>query len=90
MARRLGAKILVIHGDRSFEKSGLNDREYYDRFGILSRIAREYGVTLAQENVNAFPQPGLRLYTEYAGIFKRRRKLCAGCEAGRPLGKGSL
>ncbi len=26
MARRLGAKILVIHGDRSFEKSGLNDR----------------------------------------------------------------
>ena len=32
----------------------LNDREYYDRFGILSRIAREYGVTLAQENVNAF------------------------------------
>ena len=54
MARRLGAEILVIHGDRSFEKSGLNDREYYDRFGILSRIAREYGVTLAQENVNAF------------------------------------
>ena len=43
-----------FHGDRSFEKSGLNDREYYDRFGILSRIAREYGVTLAQENVNAF------------------------------------
>ena len=54
MARRLGAEVLVIHGDRSFEKSGLNDREYYDRFGILSRIAREYGVTLAQENVNAF------------------------------------
>lgn len=36
------------------KKAGLNDREYYDRFGILSRIAREYGVTLAQENVNAF------------------------------------
>ena len=49
MARRLGAEILVIHGDRSFEKSGLNDREYYDRFGILSRIAREYGVTLLRK-----------------------------------------
>ena len=53
-ARRLGAEILVIHGDRSFEKSGLDDREYFERFGALSRIAREYGVTLAQENVNAF------------------------------------
>lgn len=54
MARRLGAEIVVIHGDRSFEKSGLDDRQYYDRFGALSRIAGEYGVTLAQENVNAF------------------------------------
>lgn len=54
MAQRLEAEILVIHGDRSFEKSGLNDQEYYDRFRILSRVAREYGVTLAQENVNAF------------------------------------
>ena len=54
MARRLGAEIVVIHGDRSFEKSGLDDRRYYDRFGALSRIAGEYGVTLAQENVNAF------------------------------------
>lgn len=54
MAQRLGAEIVVIHGDRSFEKSGLSDREYYDRFGALSQIAGKYGVTLAQENVNAF------------------------------------
>lgn len=54
MAQRLGAEILVIHGDRSFEKSGLSDEQYYDRFGRLSRIAAKYGVILAQENVNAF------------------------------------
>lgn len=53
-AQRLGAKIVVIHGDRTFEKSGLDDRQYYDRFGALSRVAAQYGVILAQENVNAF------------------------------------
>lgn len=48
-ARRLGAPLLVLHGDR--RDSPLPEEEYFRRFGILSDDARCWGVTLAQENV---------------------------------------
>lgn len=53
-AARLGARILVLHGDRSLEKSGLTEIQYFDRFAQLSQRARQYGITLAQENVNLY------------------------------------
>ncbi len=53
-AARLGAKIIVIHGDRKTAANGISDEEYFEKFAELSKIANEYGVTLAQENVNAF------------------------------------
>jgi sugar phosphate isomerase/epimerase len=53
-AHRLGAQILVLHGDRNPEKSGLTEPEYFERFAQLARRGKRYGITLAQENVNAF------------------------------------
>ncbi len=48
----LGADIVVIHGAR--DKSTIDDEAKFERFGIMARQAREYGVTLAQENVVEF------------------------------------
>lgn len=53
-AARLGAEILVLHGDRCPEKSGLTEEDYFDRFAQLARRGRRFGVTLAQENVNLY------------------------------------
>lgn len=54
VAARLGAQILVLHGDRNPEKSGLTEIEYFERFAKLAQRGKRYGVVLAQENVNCF------------------------------------
>ncbi len=45
----LGAKILVLHGDRA-DRTNCDDR-YFDRYHRLYTAAKEAGITLAQENV---------------------------------------
>lgn len=45
----LGAEVLVFHGDNPGDWP--SEEEAFDRFGKLALIGREYGVTLAQENV---------------------------------------
>lgn len=51
-AAALGAKFVIIHGDR--EISPIDEKEYFERFSRLFIIAKEYGVILLQENVNLF------------------------------------
>lgn len=54
-ASALGAQILVIHGDRHTEKTGgITDEEYFEKFARLSILGEQYGITVAQENVNLF------------------------------------
>lgn len=48
-ANLLGAKILVFHGDR--RDSNCPDERYFERFHRLFRLGKEFGVTVAQENV---------------------------------------
>ncbi|MBQ7800123.1 MAG: sugar phosphate isomerase/epimerase [Oscillospiraceae bacterium] len=45
----LGAKILVLHGDRA-DRTNCDER-YFDRYHRLYTAAKEAGITLAQENV---------------------------------------
>ena len=45
----LGAKILVLHGDRA-DRTNCDER-YFDRYHRLYTAAKEQGVVLAQENV---------------------------------------
>lgn len=45
----IDASILVFHGDRL--ASTLEDEKYYERFAILRDLGKEYGVIVAQENV---------------------------------------
>lgn len=45
----LGAEILVLHGDR--KDSTLPDERYFERYARLSRLGREYGILIGQENV---------------------------------------
>lgn len=47
---KLGAKIFVLHG--AILSSKCTAEHYFKQFRLLSEAGREYGVTVAQENVN--------------------------------------
>ncbi len=51
-AATIGARFINLHGDKKFGK--LENEEYFERFGILAEDAKSFGVTLCQENVNAY------------------------------------
>lgn len=51
-AKRLGADKVVLHGMQDRFSAAVDAAEYCRRFAMLARRAREYGVTLLQENVN--------------------------------------
>lgn len=48
-ARNVGAKLVVLHGAPKFIK--LENEKYFERFHKLDNVAREFGIVLAQENV---------------------------------------
>ncbi len=52
----LGADVLVLHGAKP---PCLEDRLCFERFGIMHRLGREYGVLAAQENVWKFRSESL-------------------------------
>lgn len=70
-AATLGAKLIVLHGDRRFpENGGIPNKEYFERYYILSQTAKTFGVTVAQENVNMFRSQSpifLKEMREYLG-----------------------
>lgn len=47
---RLGAKVFVVHG--AILSSKCTPEHYFRQFRLLSEVGREYGVTVAQENVS--------------------------------------
>lgn len=49
VANYLGADIVVLHGDRLTLK--ISDQEYFERYAKLYEDAKQYGITLVQENV---------------------------------------
>lgn len=53
-ANQLGAKIFVLHGEREPERSTITEEEYFSRYVAIYRLGQEYGITVAQENVNRF------------------------------------
>lgn len=70
-ANELGAKILVLHGDR--RGSNCSEERYFERFSRLARLGKEFGVTVAQENVERCRSGELS--------FLRRMKEALGMEA---------
>ena len=75
-AKRIGASILVLHGQR-LGAGSLSDMEYYERYHKLYRIGQTLGITVAQENVRQFRSSspdfikGMRdaLHNECAFVF---------------------
>lgn len=49
---RLGAKILIVHGMRTMKP--IPDEQYFERFGKIFSMGKEFGLTVAQENVSGF------------------------------------
>ena len=52
VAKLLGAKILVIHGD--WKNGVLKEKEYFRRYEMLMKAGQKHGVWVAQENVNRY------------------------------------
>lgn len=53
-AAKLGAKFLIMHGDRPCSLSKISAEEYCHRFMLIAQDAKKAGVTLLQENVNKY------------------------------------
>lgn len=53
-AATLGAKYLIMHGDRPCSLSKISAEEYCRRFMLIAEDAQKQGVTLLQENVNKY------------------------------------
>lgn len=70
IANKLGAKIVVLHGDLVNKMINITDKLYFERYRELSRCAQRYGVYLAQENVN--------LYKSQSPDFIRSMSKCLG------------
>lgn len=70
-ANNVGAKLIVLHGDRRFTQiGGIPDEEYFERYYKLAQTGRSMGVTVAQENVNMFRSQSpdfLRKMRKYLG-----------------------
>lgn len=49
----LGASILVLHG-RKCARRDIEDEEFFERYLALYALGKQFGVTVAQENVNLF------------------------------------
>ena len=71
-AGTLGAKLLVLHGQKGYQASKLADEEYVERYLRLYRLGKTFGITVAQENVNQFR-------SENPAFLERMRRL-AGAE----------
>ena len=52
-AKRLGAQIVVLHGQK-IGSGSLSDKEYYERYHELYKMGQTVGITVAQENVRQF------------------------------------
>lgn len=85
-ANQLGAKIMVLHGERDPVRSTITEEEYFDRYAELFRLGRQNGIIVAQENVNRFrsESPSFisrmrkSLGTECAFVFDVKQAVRAG------------
>lgn len=69
-ANHIGARILVLHGQRDYMLSKLSEQEYFERYALLYEAGRHCGIQVAQENVNRFrsEDPGfVRRMRDYLG-----------------------
>lgn len=66
----LGAEIFVLHGN----KVTGNNELYFERFAMLSDIGREFGVTVAQENVSRCTSRSLDFLREMKNTLGDRAK----------------
>lgn len=66
----LGAGVFVLHGNKA---AGNNDL-YFERFEMLADTAREFGVTVAQENVSRCTSRSLGFLKEMKGKLGRKAK----------------
>jgi sugar phosphate isomerase/epimerase len=84
-ARKLGAKVVVFHGDR--REGHLSEEEHCRRLKYLCRVAADEGVCLAQENVSrcrSFSAEAIRQMRRLGGgeikfVLDIKQALRAGC-----------
>lgn len=87
-AAELGARLVVLHGDRRMpEMGGIPNEEYFERYYKLAQTGRKMGVDLGQENVNMFRSQSpafVKQMREYLGkdasfVFDIKQAVRAGC-----------
>ncbi len=88
-ANGLGAEILVLHGQNMRGRySGVAEEAYFERYLALFELGRQYGVTVAQENVDGFRSADpvfiarmqKSLGERCAFVFDAKQAVRAGCD----------
>ncbi len=74
IAAALGAKYIILHGDRPHGK--LSDEEYCDRFMLLNQETKKNGVTVLQENVANFRSGDAEFLRSMRNILKDDVEFC--------------
>lgn len=67
----LGASILVLHGKKIDKCNNLNEENYFEHYARLFELGKNFGVTVAQENVNL-------LCSDNPTFIQNMRKYCGG------------
>ena len=82
----LGSEIFVFHGDR--KESEICDCEYFERFAQLRDIGKEFGIKVAQENVQRCKSGSLEflknmvkyLHNDVALVFDNKQAVRSGID----------
>lgn len=69
-AKKLGSKIIVLHGDLANKAINISDELYFERYKTLYRCARKHGIYLAQENVNLYKSQSPKFIKEMSDYLK--------------------
>lgn len=70
----LGGKYVVMHGGKP--NKALDNRQYFDRFGEMSRMLKAEGATLLQENVVNFRAGSLKTLSDMADYLGGDAAFC--------------
>ena len=79
----LGAEIFVFHGNQA--GSSIPQELYFERFYRLAKLGKEFGVTVAQENVSRCTSGSLRFLKE----MKRARYQAGNPQQGEYFRRGA-
>lgn len=76
-ANILGASILVLHGQNNCGRyGGIEEKDYLEKYLALYELGQQFGITVAQENVNGFRSANPSFILSYERTITKLLCIC--------------